>query len=366
MEDPPSRVLIYLMRHDIRLSDNPIFHAASASLLKRTPYTKPTESIDTQIRDDLFVQDQELPFFTHLLPVYVFPANQVEVSGFVSDPMAKSPYPQAQSQVAGLWRTGHHRAKFMAEGLWDLKERLERLGCGSSLHIRVGRPGEVVEDMIKWYVGERDAGRSKIDVVGIWMIAEEGKDEKDEEARITRVATQSGAKLRIWNDEKYYIDECVLHISVYYHGLKLISYSQDQPLNNIDDLPNVFTTYRKSLEPLRARPRPCIPTPKRLPPLPDVIPPQKHPFDIPNTLDGLLEALLQPLNDDPRHGLSMPPTWPSGVSSSHPFSGGETAAHDRLTHLISSGAMSSYKETRNQMLGVDYSTKLSAFLAQGE
>lgn len=28
--------------------------------------------------------------------------------------------------------------------------------------------------------------------------------------------------------------------------------------------------------------------------------------------------------------------------------------------------MSSYKETRNQMLGVDYSTKLSGFLAQGE
>lgn len=40
-------------------------------------------------------------------------------------------------------------------------------------------------------------------------------------------------------------------------------------------------------------------------------------------------------------------------------------AHERVVHLISGGAMSSYKETRNGMVGVDYSTKLSAFLAQG-
>jgi deoxyribodipyrimidine photo-lyase len=61
----------------------------------------------------------------------------------------------------------------------------------------------------------------------------------------------------------------------------------------------------------------------------------------------------------------MPPRWPTNVSSAHPFSGGESAAQDRLTHLISSGAMSSYQETRNGMLGLDFSTKLSAYLAQG-
>lgn len=222
MEDPPSRVLIYLMRHDIRLSDNPIFHAASASLLKKTTYTKSAQSIDTHVCDDSLIKDEENASFTHLLPVYVFPANQVEVSGFLSDPTSKSPYPQAQSPVAGLWRTGHHRAKFMAEGLWDLKERLESMDCGSSLHIRVGRPGEVVQDIIQWYVDEKNAGRSRVDVAGVWMIAEEGKDEKDDEAHVRRVATESGVELRIWNDEKYYIDEYALHTSTHCHRIKLI------------------------------------------------------------------------------------------------------------------------------------------------
>ena len=142
--------------------------------------------------------------------------------------------------------------------------------------------------------------------------------------------------------------------------------SRDIPLNDIADLPNVFTTYRKSLEPLRTYPRPSIPAPEQLPPLPPDIPPQKTPFEIPDSLDGLVKALLRPLNDMPNHNLPFPPKWPPGATSSHPFSGGETAARSRLTDLISSGAMSSYKATRNQLLGVDYSTKLSAFLAQGE
>ena len=51
--------------------------------------------------------------------------------------------------------------------------------------------------------------------------------------------------------------------------------------------------------------------------------------------------------------------------SSHPFGGGETSAHERVKHLITSGAMTTYKDTRNGMLGSDFSTKLSAFLALG-
>ena len=71
----------------------------------------------------------------------------------------------------------------------------------------------MVQDIIQWYNDEKDAGRSKVDVAGVWMIAEEGKDEKDDEADVKRVATENGVELRIWDDEKYYIDECVLHIS---------------------------------------------------------------------------------------------------------------------------------------------------------
>lgn len=77
------------------------------------------------------------------------------------------------------------------------------------------------------------------------------------------------------------------------------------------------------------------------------------------------EALLAPLEKDPTYTLTHPPQWPTDVKSAHPFAGGETVGLNRISHLISSGAMSSYKATRNGMLGLDFSTKLSAFLAQG-
>lgn len=137
------------------------------------------------------------------------------------------------------------------------------------------------------------------------------------------------------------------------------------PYQNISELPNVYTTYRKSLEPLRDRPRDALPAPTQLPPLPPNIPTQKAPFRIPTTRDGLVKALLSPLEKDPTYTLTTPPQWPTDVESAHPFEGGESNGLKRIEHLVSTGAMSTYKATRNGMLGLDFSTKLSAFLAQG-
>lgn len=144
-----------------------------------------------------------------------------------------------------------------------------------------------------------------------------------------------------------------------------MSRSRDLPFSKISNLPNIYTTYRKSLEPLNSRPRPILSTPTRLPPLPKSLPPQPRPFTIPSTLQSLSDALLNPIDSDPSFGLPAPPTWPDSTSSAHPFRGGERAAKQRLTHLLSSGAMTSYKDTRNGMLGTDFSTKLSAYLAFG-
>ena len=51
------------------------------------------------------------------------------------------------------------------------------------------------------------------------------------------------------------------------------------------------------------------------------------------------------------------------------FKGGETAAWSRIDHYIVQGAkrgrLSTYKETRNGMVGADYSSKLSPYLATG-
>ena len=49
------------------------------------------------------------------------------------------------------------------------------------------------------------------------------------------------------------------------------------------------------------------------------------------------------------------------------FKGGETAAWSRIDHYITNGVgkLSTYKETRNGMVGADYSSKLSPYLATG-
>lgn len=70
---------------------------------------------------------------------------------------------------------------------------------------------------------------------------------------------------------------------------------------------------------------------------------------------------MRPLKDI----LHDPPAWPSGAETSHPFTGGESHAWDRLKYLITSNIMLAYNTTRNGLTGVDFSTKLSAYLALG-
>jgi deoxyribodipyrimidine photo-lyase len=128
-------------------------------------------------------------------------------------------------------------------------------------------------------------------------------------------------------------------------------------------LSDVFTAYRKTVEPLRSAPRKVLSAPKTLPPLPSHIPAQSAPFEIPDTLKGVLSALTRPLGDD--LGLPDMPKWPKGAESAHPYGGGSKSGQERIDHLITSGSMTAYKDTRNGLLGEDFSTKLSAWLALG-
>ncbi|KAI9788875.1 MAG: hypothetical protein M1816_006539 [Peltula sp. TS41687] len=308
------RILIYLLRRDLRIADNPVLHEISKTW-RQSPQP-----------------------FTHLLPLFIFPVHQVEVSGFLSSPGTPSPYPQARSQVGGFWRCGPHRARFLAESIWDVKGGLESIGSG--LEIRVGRAGEVLRGIVD---GVNARGGK---VVGIWMTAEDAVEERREESEVRRVAGSVGVDFRLWTDEKYFVDD------------------RDLPFQNPRELPDVFTSYRKMVEPLRDAPRPTLPKPAVLPPLPQsMLPEQDHPFSIPSSLEDTVAALLRPLETN--MGLDNPPQWPEGVSSAHPFSGGETTGHQRIQHLISTGSMSTYKDTRNGLLGEDFSTKLSAWLALG-
>lgn len=312
----PPRVLIYLLRRDLRLADNPVFNEVSNNL-----------------------QQSQLSY-THFLPIYVFAAQQIEVSGFLSSDSERSPFPEARSSVAGFWRCGHHRAKFLAESVWDLKRSLHHTGSG--LEIRVGLAGQVIQEVLSAFKKE------SAQVVAVWMTDEEGVEEKREEKEVKEAAERAGTDFKLWTDEKYFIDD------------------RDIPFRNPRDLPDVFSSYRKTIEPLREAPRQVLPTPTRLPPLPPSIPAQPHPFTIPATVEDTIARLHRPL--DPNLGLSnrpIWPSWPSKTTSAHPFHGGETVGHERIRYLITSGSMSTYKDTRNGTLGPDFSTKLSSFLALG-
>lgn len=173
-----TRVLIYLLRRDLRVADNPIFHEIS----------------------NLSQQSQRS--FTHVLPVYVFPAQQLEVSGFLTTPTDRSPYPEARSPIGGFWRCGPRRVKFLAECLWDLKEDLE--GLGSGLTLRVGMVGEVIKDLMEAFTATDDT-----EMAGVWMTSEEGYEEKQEERAVKRAVEAAGKEFRLWGDEKYFIDEYV-------------------------------------------------------------------------------------------------------------------------------------------------------------
>ena len=172
------RILVYLLRRDLRLFDNPVLHEISRSF-----------------------QTAQRPF-THLLPLYVFGAQQVEVSGFLSSDAERSPFPEARSPAGGFWRCGPHRAQFLAESVWDLKNAFE--AAGSGLEIRVGMVAQVVKDLLD---GFRMGGK-EAEVIGLWMTDEEGVEEKREERELRTIVEGCGKEFRLWTDEKYYVDEC--------------------------------------------------------------------------------------------------------------------------------------------------------------
>ncbi|RSL53813.1 putative cryptochrome DASH [Fusarium duplospermum] len=303
-----SKLLVYLLRRDLRATDNPILH-------------------------HLATADHG---FTHLLPVYVLPPHQIEVSGFLTE-NHKSPYPQALSQVGRFWRCGPHRAKFTAESIWDLKDSLEDLGSG--LVLRIGSFSDVVRQLIQ----ALNDNHHSVDAV--WMTEDVSSEEVDDQDAVSAVCSEKSVGFKLWRDDKYFVDD------------------RDTGLSNPKELPDVFTSYRKTQEPLRERPRRSVPRPQAgsLPPLPPWTPPQDAPFQVPDTYEEFERRLLQPIDNM----IVNPPAMPQDAKSAHPFDGGESFAWERVRHLVKTGGMCTYQETRNGLLGEDFSTKLSAYLALG-
>lgn len=113
----------------------------------------------------------------------------------------------------------------------------------------------------------------------------------------------------------------------------------------VTQLPQAYSQFRNLVEErlLVFQPRPA---PDRLPPLPDGA-----------------AALLQALPTLSQLGLGEPLSVPN---SAFPFSGGEAAAQARLRDYLWNGqGVRRCKETRNGLIGSEYSSKFSPWLANG-
>jgi deoxyribodipyrimidine photo-lyase len=206
-------------------------------------------------------------------------------------------------------RTGSFRAKFLIESVIDLKQNLHKIG--SDLVIRVGNPVEILHQMA-----------IELNASAIYASKEVTQEETDIEATLTK------------NLKPENIDLELIWLCTLYHA-------RDLPFQ-LNFLPNIFTEFRKQLEKV-TKVRKTFDTIDSLPAVQD-IDLGKMP-----TLQDL--GLEEPIFDN-RSVLN--------------FKGGETEGLKHLDEYIwQKELLKSYKETRNGLIGSDYSSKLSAWLNLG-
>jgi len=207
----------------------------------------------------------------------------------------------------GTEKLGAHRARFRTESLADLRDTLR--DAGGDLIVREGHPETVVPEVV-------DA----VDADGVFLQTKPATEELAAEHAVREALPGAVAFERRWTHTLYHIN--------------------DLP-SSYDEIDDTFTRWRKEVE-SAAEVRDPVPAPDSVP-TPDL-----DPGEIP-----ALAAL----------DLEAPPTDDRAVLS---FEGGESAGKRRVEGYLWEGDhLREYKQTRNGMLGGDYSSKFSPWLAAG-
>ncbi|MFN8301065.1 MAG: DASH family cryptochrome [Saprospiraceae bacterium] len=210
----------------------------------------------------------------------------------------------------GFPKVGKFRAKFILESVADLRQNLRSLG--SELIVRNGLPETILPEL---------AGQFKVS----WVLCNRERTREE-------VAVQDLLEQKLWG----------IGVELLYSRGKMLFHTQDLPMP-VQHTPDVFSQFRKENEQITPV-RPPLPSPIALPALPPGIDP--------GLLPDLSDWGHSPFEPDPRTVL--------------PFKGGETEGLRRLRYYFwEKDLAATYKETRNGMIGGDYSTKFSAWLAQG-
>ena len=209
----------------------------------------------------------------------------------------------------GFPKTGNYRAQFLIESVMDLRDSLQKLG--SNLVVRRGLPEEIVGAI---------AEQLKVDRV--CYSKEVTAEEKQVENQLKKVLLAKKIQINTYWSTTLYLPE-------------------DLPFS-IAQIPELYTNFRQQVE-QKSEINPSIPTLNKLPPLPDI--------EI-----GKIPTLAD-------FNLATPEFDDRGVLR---FKGGETEAIKRLQdYFWQQDCLRDYKQTRNGMLGTNYSSKFSPWLALG-
>ncbi len=205
-------------------------------------------------------------------------------------------------------KTGNFRAAFLLQSLANLDANLRKANSG--LTILKGKAEEEIYQLAKVYNAHKVFAQQEI---GIEEITTSNKVE---------------AALRTLNCEfKTFESNCL--------------YTEAQLPFNMNELPDVFTQFRKTVENRIEIDEP-LPAPLHI----------NSPEIKKMVLPTLTELNLPEIEADKRAVLD--------------FKGGENEANERLRHYFDeTHAIATYKETRNGLIGANYSSKFSAWLALG-
>lgn len=229
-------------------------------------------------------------------------------------PVAILPHRYFGTTPYGFPKTGPYRAAFLIETLASLREELRNLG--SDLLVASGDPGRIIGDLVE-----------QCNIDEVWHQEEPGTEEAAEAASVERAVQGGPARIRTFHGQTLYHPEDISF-----------------------DMPDIYTDFRKAAERTSSVRSPASP-PAKLPPLPLSV--ERLDRDSPIGLPTV-SALS---------GVDLPPVDPRAAMQ---FAGGQANALRRLEQYIwEQDLLKTYKETRNGLLGADYSSKLSPWLANG-
>ncbi|XP_050219313.1 cryptochrome DASH, chloroplastic/mitochondrial [Mercurialis annua] len=264
-------------------------------------------------RNDLRILDNECLVQAWISSEYVLPVYCVDPRLF-----------QTTHQFA-FPKTGALRAQFIMECLADLKKNLMKRGL--NLLIRHGKPEDVIPSLAQAFAAhavyaQKETCSEELNVEKLLSKALYQVKLPPSPNQSNKGSTSITPKLHlVWGTTMYHID--------------------DLPFS-ATNLPDLYTQFRKSVE-AKCAIRGCVKIPTSLAPPPPTV-------DDWGCVPSVDQLGLQPQQVD------------KGMK----FLGGESAALSRVyEYFWKKDLLKNYKETRNGMLGPDYSTKFSPWMASG-